>query len=112
DPLAAESIQEALESALGVLIVVDKVRRVGIWRRTRIHIDVVDHLGAFVELETITAGDEDPTASVELDEIARRLGLNDFPPIAGSYSDLLLSTTGCGPPARDHLHRQTAGSFG
>ncbi len=90
DAVATVGVREALECALGVLVAVDKRRRVGICRRTRIHLDEVERLGAFVELETVTEDANDSTAAAELEEVAGLLGLQGFPAIAGSYSDLLL----------------------
>lgn len=90
-PDGADGIRLALSDTLGVLIVVDKCRRLGVWRRTRIHLDLVAGLGAFVELETVTGDENDPTASAELEEVAGQLGLRAFPVIGGSYSDLLLT---------------------
>ncbi|CAN5786733.1 class IV adenylate cyclase [soil metagenome] len=85
---SVEGLRNVLTSALGVLNVVEKVREVGIWRRTRIHLDQVKALGLFVELETVTGSATDPTARQELDEVARMLGLDQLETIPGSYADL------------------------
>lgn len=90
DPNVAPSVLEALRSTLGVKIVVEKQRRVAIWRRTRIHLDLVAGLGAFVELETVTTTDDDPTAYEELAALASSLGLDALDRVPGSYADLLL----------------------
>lgn len=44
-------IERILSSAMGVLGVVKKTRHIFIVGRTRIHIDNVDDLGNFIELE-------------------------------------------------------------
>ena len=85
---SAEELRQALGSTLGVMRVVDKVREVGVWRRTRIHLDQVKALGLFVELETVTGSATDPTARQELDEVVRMLGLDQLETIPGSYADL------------------------
>jgi predicted adenylyl cyclase CyaB len=85
---SADDLRRALASTLGVLRVVEKTREAGIWRRTRIHLDDVQGLGLFVELETVTDSELDPSAQAELDEVARMLGLDQLEVVAGSYSDL------------------------
>jgi adenylate cyclase class IV len=91
-PLALDTGRElklALASACGVKVVVDKVRMVGIWHRTRIHLDAVTDLGGFVELETVASGDAtDDELRTEHDHVIEMLGLSAFPVVAGSYSDL------------------------
>src|SRR3954466_3308490 len=46
-----EALREALDAALGTVVVVDKRRRLFLWDGVRIHLDRVAGLGAFVELE-------------------------------------------------------------
>src|SRR5690242_9665719 len=45
------ALRDALEAALGITVVVDKRRRLLTWEGVRIHLDDVERLGAFVELE-------------------------------------------------------------
>jgi homotetrameric cytidine deaminase len=85
-PVAAdESLKEALDAALGTLIVVEKRRRLLLWEGVRIHLDDVDGLGTFVELEAPEDGDQE----AKVERLTEALGIGD--PIAGSYSDLLLN---------------------
>jgi len=88
----AQGLITALGISCGILIVVDKVRTVGLWRRTRIHLDEVAELGSYVELETV-AGDDDLDEDIQSEHALaiRLLGLESLPVIAGSYSDLLKS---------------------
>lgn len=91
-PSEATRLREALRSALGELVVVEKRRRVAVVGRTRVHLDRVAGLGAFVELETVLAeGDDEAAAAAELAEVAASLGIGGLAPIAGSYSDLLVN---------------------
>jgi adenylate cyclase class IV len=97
----AGTMRAALARALGTRAVVEKRRVLYLWGRTRIHLDRVAGLGAFVELETLL--DRFPIAhGVPGAEALRRraaeeehravvagLGLDALPVIAGSYSDLL-----------------------
>lgn len=84
----------ALRASLGEVVVVEKARRVAVAGRTRVHLDRVTGLGHFVELETVLADGEDEEAGrAESREVASLLGIEGLTPIAGSYSDLLLSST-------------------
>lgn len=77
-----------LAEALGVRVVVEKRRVLHRYGETRIHFDLVVGLGAFVELETVLAGDE-AEAVAEHRAVVALLGLDALPVVAGSYSDLL-----------------------
>jgi predicted adenylyl cyclase CyaB len=80
----------ALESTIGVRVIVAKEREVVIHRRTRIHLDRVENLGYYVELETVMAdGDTESDAESEIAEVMTTIGIDEAPAIAGSYSDLL-----------------------
>jgi homotetrameric cytidine deaminase len=82
---ASEPLKQALEAALGTLVVVEKRRRLLLAGHVRIHLDDVEGLGSFIELEAV--GDDDPAA---IDRLVTTLQVGE--PIAGSYSDLLLDT--------------------
>jgi homotetrameric cytidine deaminase len=84
-----DALREALDAALGTRVVVDKRRHLLLYENVRIHLDDVDGLGAFVELEGVAAPDSDLTREHELVErLCAELGLGE--PVPVSYSDLLL----------------------
>ena len=84
-----DALRDALDAALGTRVVVDKRRHLLLYENVRIHIDDVDGLGAFVELEGVAAPESDLTREHELVEHLRaELGLGE--PVPVSYSDLLL----------------------
>jgi homotetrameric cytidine deaminase len=84
-----DALREALDSALGTRVVVDKRRRLLLYENVRIHLDDVDGLGSFVELEGVAAPDSDLARENELVERLRaQLHLGE--PVPVSYSDLLL----------------------
>jgi homotetrameric cytidine deaminase len=86
DPAA---LREALDAALGTRVVVDKRRRLLLYENVRIHLDEVEGLGAFVELEAVADAGSDLAREHEL--VARlRDELELGEPVAPSYSDLLL----------------------
>lgn len=83
------SLRRVLEAAFELEGVVRKQRRLLLVRHTRIHLDQVEQLGSFVELETVLREQSEAEARAELTEIAAALGLNNLPPIPGAYLDLL-----------------------
>jgi adenylate cyclase class 2 len=55
----AQGLSAALEAAVGIRVVVAKRRRLRIWRDVRIHLDEVDGLGTFIELEAVAPPESD-----------------------------------------------------
>jgi adenylate cyclase, class 2 len=83
-------LKDALASVLGVKVVVSKTRRLFIFKGVRIHLDRVDGLGNFIELEGVVADGGDPSDFAELlDDLRRSFGIRDADLLRGSYSDLL-----------------------
>ena len=81
---------DALSESLGIKVVVDKRRRLLRWRNVRIHLDSVEGLGDFVELEAIATspgGLEVERDRVE--ELRQALGIADEQLVAHGYADLL-----------------------
>src|SRR4051812_37534496 len=87
DPAA---LREALGAALGSTVVVDKRRRLLVWEGVRIHLDDVEGLGTFVELEGVAAEDSDLTAEAErVARLRAELEIADADLVAPSYADLV-----------------------
>jgi predicted adenylyl cyclase CyaB len=86
----SESLAGTLEQVLPVLVVVRKRREIIIHGATRIHLDEVEGLGAFVELETVVKDQSEDEAVAEHQTVIEMLNLDRWPSCAGSYSDLLL----------------------
>ena len=79
----------ALGLALGVARTVAKVRHLLLLGRTRIHLDRVDGLGEFLELEVVLGdGESEGDGEREAERILGDLGLADRPRLPGSYADL------------------------
>jgi predicted adenylyl cyclase CyaB len=85
-----DSLRDALASALGVLGRVRKQRWLLLAGRTRIHLDRVEGLGDFLELEVVL-GDDEPEAhgEAEANALLARLGVGADQLEAGAYLDLL-----------------------
>ena len=80
---------DALTDSLGVRCVVEKARRLLRWRNVRIHLDRVDGLGDFVELEAVATSPGG--LEVERDRIEKlriALGIGDERLVAQGYADL------------------------
>lgn len=84
-------LAETLGHALGVLVVVNKTRRLYFRGQTRIHLDQVERLGAFLELEVVLEpGQSEPDGMEIAHDLIERLGVGDAEAQTDSYRDLLL----------------------
>lgn len=83
-------LKEALGALLGLIAVVHKERRLFLFEGVRIHLDRVDGLGSFIELEGVVSGDAEP-ADFErlLTDLRRSLEIDESDLERGSYADLL-----------------------
>jgi homotetrameric cytidine deaminase len=86
------ALGEALHAALGTTVVVAKRRRLFVWENVRIHLDDVDGLGTFLELEAVVAADGSdlPDARAKVARLRDELAVADASLVAEGYSDLLL----------------------
>lgn len=92
-PLESEDLKATLQAALGILIVVDKKRKIFFIDNVKFHVDEVAELGSFVEIEAI-----DKTGAIGKEKLQQQcqyymqlFGINTKDLIAVSYSDLLLA---------------------
>lgn len=90
------SLKEVLSASLGALVVVDKHREIYFIENVKFHLDDVEGLGTFVEIEAI---DKDGAIGKErlLEQCVAFMKLFDIPEhdlISVSYSDLLLEKAG------------------
>jgi adenylate cyclase, class 2 len=74
----ADTARAALATALGIVGVVVKRRHLFLWKRVRIHLDEVDGLGHFIELEAVAPVQSDLTAEHRLiAELRERFAITD-----------------------------------
>jgi homotetrameric cytidine deaminase len=87
-----EVLREALHAALGTVVIVAKRRRLFVWENVRIHLDDVDGLGTFLELEAIVApdGSDLQDARAKVARLRQELVVTDDSLVAEGYSELLL----------------------
>jgi len=90
------ALKQALTEALGVLVVVRKTREIYFIDNVKFHVDEVEGLGAFVEIEAI-----DETGAIGAERLTQQcreymelLGIRPEDLIGCSYSDMLLHDVG------------------
>ena len=85
-----DALRETLEHALGQAGRVKKQRWLYLIGRTRVHLDRVDGLGEFLELEVVLRDGEAAESGVaQAHALLKRLGVQPGQLIAGAYIDLL-----------------------
>ena len=84
-----QTLKQALSNALGVRAVVLKKRVVHMVGRTRIHLDRVEGLGEFIELEVVLDPDEPATDGIRVaEELMSKLEIRKADLIESAYVDL------------------------
>jgi adenylate cyclase class IV len=84
----ARALDEVLGRALQRTSLLEKTRHLLIHGMTRIHLDDVDGVGRFVELETVVENQSGAAAEAEHHHVVQLLGLADVERIAVAYVDL------------------------
>jgi homotetrameric cytidine deaminase len=84
-------LHAALDAALGTVVVVEKFRRLLLWQDVRIHLDAVQGLGTWVELEAVApAGSDLSEEHRKVAELRSVLRIADEDVVATGYAALLL----------------------
>ena len=85
-----QALADILSQCLGAAGVVRKTRLLYLVGQTRVHIDCVEGLGDFLELEVVLRpGQSEEEGKVIADELLRRLGIGREDLLAEAYVDLL-----------------------
>jgi adenylate cyclase class IV len=93
-----ESLREALTRACGLLGRVRKSRILVLVGPTRIHLDRVEGLGDFLELEVVLAdGQPEAEGTAIAQALMARLGVQPEQLVSGAYLDLLRAQAGDAP---------------
>ncbi len=102
-----DDLRASLDAALGTLVVVDKERHLFLWDGVRIHLDAVEGLGSFVELEGVAPPESDLGPEAEkVAHLQRELGIEEV--LTDSYSDRLLGADALVAAAREAMGRAHA----
>jgi len=104
---APDALRDALALAHGEAGRVRKHRTLFVVGRTRVHLDSVEGLGSFVELEVVMDdGDEAAAAIQEAHDLMGRLGIAPSQLVVGAYVDMMpVSHFATGAPGRDSGQR-------
>ncbi len=93
-----DGLRRLLDETLGTAARVRKERVVYLLESTRIHVDAVEALGGFLEIERVMAADDsEGAARAEVERIAAALRVRSEDLVAASYADLVAAA---GAPAR------------
>ncbi len=85
-----ESLKQTLGHALGIRGVVRKTRYLYLVGQTRVHLDDVEGLGQFMELEVVMRpGQPDADGQAIAQDLMHRLGVEPSDLLEGAYMDLL-----------------------
>lgn len=86
DPLA---LRDVLSAALGIAGEVKKVRKLFLIGQTRVHLDTVEDLGDFLELEVVLRPNQTEEEGIVIaQELSSTLGIKEEDLIAGAYVDM------------------------
>src|SRR5215216_1688285 len=87
-----KNLKRVLELAYGIRGVVKKTRYLYLVGQTRLHLDDVEGLGQFMELEVVMGeGQSDAEGQAIAEDLMRRLGVERGDLLEGAYMDLLES---------------------
>ena len=90
-----DELKKVLTAALGIRGTVKKRRELYKIGATRIHLDAVEYLGAFIELEVpVTESTDDEKAKAQARDILEKLDIAEKDLLRFSYIDLLLIMSG------------------
>ena len=86
------ALKEVLIAAMGVQVVVDKSREIYFIGNVKFHLDQVQGLGEFVEVEAISADGRIPAEELrkQCDRYIQLLGISPADLLTDSYSDMLM----------------------
>jgi predicted adenylyl cyclase CyaB len=91
-PKDPETLKQTLSLSLGILTQVRKERKIYFIENVKFHIDTVEHLGSFVEIEAIGAYGEvqEDLLSSQCQYYINELGISKEDMIDQSYSDMIM----------------------
>lgn len=87
-----QGLHDLMVAALGIRGEVVKTRTLVMAGRTRIHLDEVENLGDFMELEVVLEDDEvDAVGQAEAQDLMEKLGIDSGDLVTGAYIDMIES---------------------
>jgi len=93
-----DSLQGALAMTVGVGVTVRKHRTLYLIGNTRVHLDRVEQLGDFVELEVVLAAEDTHESGMAIAAaLIDQIGLQDAEKVSVAYADLIVAKGGADP---------------
>lgn len=89
------NLKQILTNSLGILVIVKKVREIYFIENVKFHIDTVDNLGHFIEIEAIGVKGKDDESDLRAQclHYQQQLNIQAKDLVKVSYSDMLLDKT-------------------
>jgi len=88
-------LKESLIRGLGIKIVVQKERTLYLIGQTRVHLDRVEGLGDYMELEVVLTENDTQEAGTKIAaDLMEKLGINETDLVSGAYADHLMKKDG------------------
>ena len=84
-----EALRDILSKINGTWVEVEKTRQVWLWENVRIHLDDVNGLGQFVELEAVTEEKGIEESHQRVETLMRALEITSDQLVEGSYGDIV-----------------------
>ena len=83
-----------METSLGIRGVIKKNRSLYIVGHTRIHLDKVENLGTFLELEVVLSAEQNENEGISIaNDFLKKLGIDKKDLVDKAYIDLLETST-------------------
>lgn len=86
---AGSDVKALLSKALGVMVAVDKRREIYFVENVKVHLDRVEGLGEFVEVEAIGSQPELASLRGQCEGFLREFGIGESDLVKWSYSDMM-----------------------
>lgn len=86
------SLKETLAESLGIMCVVEKVREIYFIGNIKFHLDTLENLGTFIEIEAQSDAEGADVSALrrQVEEYKAYLCIEDKDLVSGSYSDMLM----------------------
>ena len=84
-----DKVKETLDREHGIRVIVKKKREIWIWENVRIHFDIVEHHGDFIEFEAVLEDEKYlPVEQQKVEWLMKKFGIQRKDLIVHSYGDM------------------------
>ena len=86
----SQNLKNFLKNAFGEKIIIEKIRKIYLYKNVRIHLDRVKGLGNFIELEAVLSKDGmDKESKENMNFLVEKLCINKEDLLKSSYSEII-----------------------